>query len=263
MKLSQLQHWLTHPKPNHQQEALAHQLQEAEQQLAQSRRQAEECEQEVQQATQQQLSIPSIPANSAKGIDSGIAGTAALSLPNSTPSPAPALTGDQVDRQHNNNRFSKIGHSIHSTGSKARAAGASGAPTQAAQQDPTKLMQSAKRSRGRNVWQPASGASTSTAAMTSPAATLATLSSRSVLKLEAAKNCYFFIRTLANCFVLLRHVVCFCICRSPEPSTSAAVKAATEQLQELQHQLMQQQAELGWKRAAVQVRCCACCLLHC
>lgn len=182
LKLSQLQHWLTQPSLCDQQEALSLELQEAEQQLVCSRQQAEECEWEVQQATQQQLAIPSIKANFAEGIDSGTAGiarTAPVSISNSTLTSSPALTGDRMD---GNNDTSRNGHSIHSTGNTGRAIGtASGhtkAPVEAAHQGSAKLMHSAKRSRGRSVWQPASGTSTRAATMTPPAATLATLPPR-------------------------------------------------------------------------------------
>ncbi|KAA6423047.1 MAG: hypothetical protein FRX49_07035 [Trebouxia sp. A1-2] len=85
--------------------------------------------------------------------------------------------------------------------------------------DRSDLMHSAQSIRGGNVWQPASAASTSTATVEAPAATAA----------DATRP----VRPP-------RHVI------TPE------VEAAEAQLQLLQHMLMNQQAELGAKRADVQ-----------
>jgi len=155
-KLSQLQHWLSHPETSSQQDAFSHQLQEAEQQLTHLRREAKQCEAEVVQASQQRpIQTSSIHS----------AGTARVDLPSSNEEPEAMPPGN---RSGINGRNGGSAEGVSRTGGGA--AGHGWATFRTSDEDRSDLMQSAQSIRGGNVWQPVSAAGTSTATVEAPAA---------------------------------------------------------------------------------------------
>jgi len=158
-KLSQLQHWLSHPEASSQQDAFSHQLQEAEQQLTQLRREAKQCEAEVIQASQQRPVQMSSTSS---------AGTTQADTSNSNKEPGAKPPGN---RSGINGRNGGSAEGVSRTGGGA--AGHGWATFRASDEDRSDLMHSAHSIRGGNVWQPASAASTSTATVEAPAAATA------------------------------------------------------------------------------------------
>ena len=158
-KLSQLQHWLSHPEASSQQDACSHQLQEAEQQLTQLRREAKQCEAEVIQASQQRPDQTSSTYS---------AGTAQADTSNSNKKLEASPSGSRIGI---NGRNGSSAEGASRTGGGA--AGHGWATFHTSDEDMSDLMHSAQSIRGGNVWQPASGVSTSTATVEAPAATAA------------------------------------------------------------------------------------------
>ncbi|KAL0033719.1 hypothetical protein WJX77_002381 [Trebouxia sp. C0004] len=206
-KLSQLQHWLSHPEASSQQDAFAHQLQEAEEQLTHLRREAKQCEAEVIQASQR-------PVRMSSTLSAGIA-QADTSNSNKKSEATPPGNRSEV-----NGRNGSSAEDVCRTGGGA--AGHGWATFHASDEDRSDLMHSAQSIRGGNVWQPTSAASTSTATVEAPAAATAAAA------------------------VAARPV------RPPRHVITPEVEAAEAQLHQLQNMLMNQQAELGAKRADVQ-----------
>jgi len=158
-KLSQLQHWLSHPEASSQQGAVSHQLQEAEQQLTQLRQEAKQCEAEVIQASQQRPGQTSSTPS---------AGTAQADTSNSNEEPEAKPPGNRSEINGGNGSRAE---GISRTGDGA--AGHGWATFRTSDEDRSDLMHSAQSSRGGNVWQPASAASTSKATVEAPAAATA------------------------------------------------------------------------------------------
>ena len=155
-KLTQLQHWLSHPEASSQQDDFSHQLQEAEQQLTKLRQEAKQCEAEVIWASQQ----PPVQTSSTTS-----AGTAQADTLNSNEEPEAMPSGN---RSRINGRNGSSAEGVSRTGGGA--AGHGWATFRTSDEDRADLMQSVQSIRGGSVWQPASTASTSTATVEAPAA---------------------------------------------------------------------------------------------
>ena len=155
-KLTQLQHWLSHPEASSQQDDFSHQLQEAEQQLTKLRKEAKQCEAEVIWASQQ----PPVQTSSTTS-----AGTAQADTLNSNEEPEATPSGN---RSRINGRNGSSAEGVSRTGGGA--AGHGWATFRTSDEDRADLMQSVQSIRGGSVWQPASTASTSTATVEAPAA---------------------------------------------------------------------------------------------
>lgn len=190
LNLAQLQHWLTHPAASRQQQAVAVQTEEGEMKLAQLQREAEACQIEARQVIQQ-LSPPAWQdADAHSDSDSDfdlVPGTATppFQIPNSSSdssSDSDAAESDETNRQCSSNGTAGHGPSMHSTADLKRRVGSVSSSDSSslhiAEGGAGGLLRSARQSRGRSVWQPASGASSSTATMTRPASTITSLRPR-------------------------------------------------------------------------------------
>ena len=182
LKLAQLQQWLMHPIKPHQQKALSRQLQEAEQQLVQFRREARKCELEAQRAAQ--LSVPPIQDKATtQASDSNTAGPVfpISSSSNSSQSSGVVDPNSTAQRSSNNTSLSGASSSIKEglvTQSVGAAPDFGWATSNAAGQKHVGPASGTQGSRGHRLWQPVGGPSSSTASAVPPASAVTRLPSR-------------------------------------------------------------------------------------
>lgn len=184
LKLAQLQQRLMHPIEPHQQKALSRQLQEAEQQLVQFRREARKCELEAQRVAQ--LSVPPIQGQAT--LQASVSYKAGPAAPISSSSSSNLSPGfGAVDRnstaQHSSNGTSSSGASssikeVLDTQSVGAAPVSGWATSNAAGQKDVTSVPGAQGSRGRSLWQPAGRPSSSTAGVVPLASAVTRLPSR-------------------------------------------------------------------------------------
>ena len=183
LKLAQLQQWLTHPDAPHQQEVLCRQLQEAEEQLVQFRRDARECELEVQRAIQQQLSGPPLQDKATQASDLSTEGTASPVSSNSNSNPV-LDAAEPAQHSGNGTSTSMSSKEEYRTQPVGAVSDRDWATSCAAGQGPASPAPGAWASRGGSLWQPAGGAISSTATVTPAAPAVTRLPSRSALLLH-------------------------------------------------------------------------------
>lgn len=181
VKLAQLQHWLVNPTSAHQQEVLSRQLLEAEQQLVQLRREARECEVEVQRVAQ--LSVP--PTEHSSPAQSSVPDTGGPASPASSSSSSnPRLVAVETNSaaQRGSNGTSPSGASLSKNGLETQSVGSRPGYGQATfnivGQRAAESAPGPQGSRGRSLWQPAGGASSSTASVGPLATALTSLPAR-------------------------------------------------------------------------------------
>ena len=182
LKLAQLQQWLMRPTKPHQQEALASQLQEAEQQLVQFRREARKCELEAQRVAH--LSVP--PGQDKFTTQASVSNTAGPSSPISTSSNLTLGFGamdSNSTAQHSSNGTPPSGASLSikeglETQPVSAAPGSGWATSNTVGQEHAGSAPGTQASRGRSLWQPVGGASSSTSSAVPLASAVARLPSR-------------------------------------------------------------------------------------
>lgn len=181
IRLAQLQHWLVHPTPPHQHEVLSRQLLEAEQQLVQLRREARECEIEVQRVAQ--LSVPPLQHNrSAQSSVSDKAGPASPASPDSNSNPRLDAAETNSAAQRSSNGTSPSSASLSRNGLETQTVGTRPGYGQATfnivGQRAAESVPGPQGSHGRSLWQPAGGASSSTASVVPLASAVTSLPAR-------------------------------------------------------------------------------------
>lgn len=181
VKLAQLQHWLVHPSSPHQQEVLSSQLLEAEQQLVQLRREARECEVEVQRVVQ--LSVPPTQHNTpSQSSGSDTARPASPASPSSNSNLGLDAAETNSAAQRSSNGVSPSGASSIQNGVETQTVGSrpgyGQATFNAVRQRATQVAPGPQGSRGRSLWQPAGGASSSTASVVPLASAVTSLPAR-------------------------------------------------------------------------------------
>ena len=210
-RLSQLQHWLSHPEASLQQDTLSCHLQEAEQQLAQLRQEAQQCESDVYTITQQQTTNSQKTARISSSVAAGT---------------APAGSSNSIQYLESNPEERSVSGSNGSSTEGMTRTGGGAASHSWASSDSTNsgrsgLMQSAQSSRGQNLWQPASHASTSTATATvsAPVKAVSVAPVRSALDTIPVVThlqlmCYYNLLSTTCCLQLVVCRVCQFRCKA-------------------------------------------------
>ena len=175
LKLGQLQRWLMRPNELHQQEVISCQLREAEQQLVQFRQDARECEIEAQRVAQ--LSVP--PIQDKVTTRASVSDPASPISTSSNTTLASRAADSNSTAQHSSSGTPPSGASLSiKEGVVGAAPGSGWATSNSAGQKHVDSALGAQGSRGRSFWQPAGGASSSTASVVPLASAVARLPSR-------------------------------------------------------------------------------------
>ena len=209
-RLSQLQHWLSHPGVSLQQDTLSRHIQEAEQQLAQLRQEAQQCESDVYTITQQQTTNSQKTARISNSVAAGTAPAGSSNSNQDLESNPAARSWASEERSASGSNGSSTEGMTRTGGGAASHGWASSGSTNSGRSG---LMQSAQSSRGQNLWQPASHASTSTATATVPAPVRSALDTVPVV-MHLQLMCYYSLLSTTCCLQLVVCKVCRFGCKA-------------------------------------------------